>query len=162
MSKIAAPGCKRPTLCRFAAAVAVAAALGGPSAAQPVADIGFKSVGRAAPLAVAIPAPTSEDIEAYPPAEIAGFPERYWMVGPFRSFKPGPDGKPTEVRNGSAWDGASPKGVKPLPVDLFTSKDFYQDRALWSDPRYFRCNSNAALEAQWTARGNAKAIIGND
>src|SRR5512139_1670013 len=162
MSKISAPAFNSATLCRLAVAIAVATLLGGAVEAQPVANIGFKSVGRAAPLSVAIPAPTSEDIEAYPPAEIAGLPQKYWMVGPFRSFKPGPDGKPTEVRNGSAWDGAAPKGVKPLPVDMFTSKDFYKDRALWGDPRYFRCNSNAALEAQWTARGNAKAIIGND
>ncbi len=51
----------------------------------------------------------------------------------------------------AAWDGQVPDGAVPLERDLFTTKDFYQDRALWSDPRYFRCNSPSTLQAMWGA-----------
>jgi hypothetical protein len=49
----------------------------------------------------------------------------------------------------TAKNGAVPAGIQPLEHDIFTSKDFYLDRALWSDPRYFRCNSTLALDSQW-------------
>src|SRR5207249_8799574 len=32
-----------------------------------------------------------------------------------------------------------PAGVQPLPLDLFLSKNFYKDQALWMDKRYYRC-----------------------
>lgn len=47
---------------------------------------------------------------------------------------------------------------QPLPTDLFTSKNFYKDKALWLDQRYFRCNSPRELTDLWTRGGR----IGND
>jgi hypothetical protein len=51
----------------------------------------------------------------------------------------------------SARDGAVPAGITPLAIDIFTTTDFYKDKDLWSDPRYYRCNSPVGLEQIWGA-----------
>ncbi|MES2604981.1 MAG: hypothetical protein V4603_08590, partial [Pseudomonadota bacterium] len=48
----------------------------------------------------------------------------------------------------AARDGNVPAGVDPLPIDIYTTKDFYADKDLWFDPRYYRCNSGMAIESQ--------------
>ena len=42
-----------------------------------------------------------------------------------------------------------PAGVAALPLDMFSSKNFYKDKALWLDNRYYRCNVPRQLYGMW-------------
>ena len=125
--------------------------------AQQVADPGFKSVGRGAPVASPLPAkrmvfgPRAANLSAEERQRMFDDLAKYPFVGPI-AFG--------QLRVASATDGAAPPGVQPLPRDLFTSNDFYVDKALWTDKRYFRCNSPFGLESQ---RGAVNTpMIGKD
>jgi hypothetical protein len=59
-------------------------------------------------------------------------------------------------RGPSLARGDLPEGIEPLARDIFVSDDFYVDRELWSDPRYFRCLSAQALEAEASLQTEVK------
>jgi hypothetical protein len=117
--------------------IAAAMTLAAPLAAQQNPQIDFKSVGRGAPVMV--------DAATLP---VIGATYQGGPGGPGAQANPQP-----RTFVGSALPGETPKGVEPLPRDMFTSDDFYKDRALWSDKRYWRCNSTLAIEDMWTRRG---------
>ena len=73
--------------------------------------------------------------------------------------QPAAQGQPTTVQGAGAALGrmnsptfaGPPAGMQTLPIDLFLSKNFYRDQKLWSDQRYFRCNTPRQLTDIWTS-----------
>ena len=62
----------------------------------------------------------------------------------------------------TATGGKAPDSVQPLPRDIFTSQDFYSDRDLWMDKRYYRCNSPIALDSIWGDYASGPKALDND
>src|SRR5262245_11993629 len=62
---------------------------------------------------------------------------------------PGGGGGGRGGRGGPPVIQGPPDGVTPLAVDLFSSKNFYKDRANWLDKRYYRRNNSVQLYDMW-------------
>lgn len=129
----------RPLLLTASAAV-VSLGLLGAASAQPAPDAG--------------PALTVDDltVERGAPSEARGAPVSDApsdIVGPIFGGGFAPPGAEPQAPIFGARDGGVPEGVEPLDHDIFTTEDFYADRDLWTDPRYYRCIAPEAMELLW-------------
>src|SRR5690554_5916431 len=79
--------------------------------------------------------------------------------GPYGGSGNQAEGRPPVL---SARDGDIPDGQEVLDVDIFSTTDFYADRELWTDQRYFRCNSSIGLESVWAAYPGSVDLSGSN
>ena len=125
----------------------------------------FVSVGRGAPLAYEL---TPLEMGRGPdnsfglPVNIGDILRGDNVVGPLLFDNTGFLGFLGDINITTAQNGGVPEGIEPLPIDMFTTKDFYQDQEYWSDPRYFRCNSSLGIEQQRVATPMSAATIGDN
>jgi hypothetical protein len=114
----------------FASLAACSVLMASAVMAQDMPDIGFKSVGRGAPLLQKV-----NDGKEVGPG---------WIREPGSGFVQ----DASKLKLDGFRPGALPKNYKPLPRDIFNTPDFYADKALWLDPRYYRCGSPRSTEVQ--------------
>ena len=101
---------------------------------------GPKSVGRGWPVPVPL-----QKFDGYPEDDFVGAVTPWYYT-----------------TSATATGGKAPAGIQPLSHDIFTSKDFYADRDLWMDKRYYRCNSPIALDSIWGDYSSGPKAIDND
>ena len=132
------------TWCAAAAIAVAAAGAVTPSYAQApaprVAAPAPKSVGRGWPVPVRL-----DPFDGFPDESLVGSVTPWYYV-----------------TDATATGGRAPAGTQPLPRDIFTSKDFYADKDLWMDKRYYRCNSPIALDSIWGDYSSGPKAIEND
>ena len=109
-------------------------------------DNAFVSAGRGAPLAAPLPRPPV----VTDPVQMIGFFNQVLkdarIVGPLVCRLWVRPARRASARHRHRRERRAAARRRAADRRLYSSEDFYADRALWSDPRYFRCNSSVGVE----------------